>query len=45
MSLEQEEGTIVGDEALTNYITNFYKNMFGHPDASNINIDIRNASR
>jgi hypothetical protein len=27
--LEQDEGTIVGHENLKNYITEYYKNLFG----------------
>jgi hypothetical protein len=29
--LEQEEGTIMGQENLKNYITEYYKNLFGPP--------------
>jgi hypothetical protein len=30
--LEQEEGTIVGDDNLKVYITKYYKKLFGQPD-------------
>jgi hypothetical protein len=30
--LEQEEGTIVGDDNLKVYITEYYKNLFGLPE-------------
>ena len=47
ISLEQDEGVIEGETALNEYITNYYKGLFGHPDVSNINININisNASR
>jgi hypothetical protein len=32
--LEQEEGTIMGQENLKNYITEYYKNLFGPPAPS-----------
>jgi hypothetical protein len=30
--LEQEEGTIVGDDNLKNYISEYYKKLFGAPE-------------
>ena len=36
--LEQEEGTIVGDDNLKVYITNYYKKLFGAPDPSNVSL-------
>ena len=36
VSLEQEEGIVEGDEKLMEYITKFYKELFGHPEESNI---------
>jgi hypothetical protein len=30
--LEQEEGIIVGDDNLKNYVTNYYKSLFGLPE-------------
>jgi len=29
--LEQDEGTIIGDDNLKDYITNYYKKLFGEP--------------
>lgn len=34
LSLEQEEGLIEGEENLMQYITSFYKNLFGQADRS-----------
>jgi hypothetical protein len=34
--LEQEEGTIVGDENLKTYITEYYKKLFGEPQHSSV---------
>jgi hypothetical protein len=36
--LEQQEGTIVGDDNLKMYITEFYKKLFGPPDPTNISL-------
>ena len=36
--LEQENGIIVGDNNLKNYITNYYKNLFGQPEANNFSL-------
>jgi hypothetical protein len=36
--LEQEEGTIVGDENLKIYITEYYKKLFGAPDHSTVSM-------
>ena len=36
--LEQEDGIIVGDTNLKNYITNYYKNLFGQPEANNFSL-------
>lgn len=41
-SLQQEEGLIEGDHNMTIYITNFYQGLFGHPDVSNISLDLDN---
>ena len=38
-SLTQEEGTIEGHEQLKSYITKYYKNLFGEPEAGNISLD------
>jgi hypothetical protein len=38
-SLDQEEGKIEGNEAIKNYITEFYKKLFGPPDASTLSFD------
>lgn len=40
--LEQDEGKIEGEKNLIDYITNFYKNLFGHPETSTISLDIDN---
>ena len=36
--LEQDEGTIVGDENLKVYITEYYKNLFGAPVKNNFSL-------
>jgi len=36
--LEQEDGIIVSDTNLKNYITNYYKNLFGQPEANNFSL-------
>jgi hypothetical protein len=36
--LEQDEGTIVGDENLKVYITEYYKKLFGDPDPSSVSL-------
>jgi hypothetical protein len=33
--LEQDEGTIIGQENLKNYITGYYKSLFGPPISNN----------
>lgn len=42
VSLEQDEGVIEGEEQLMKYITDFYKNLFGQPDNSNIYLSDQN---
>jgi exonuclease III len=37
--LEQDEGTIVGQENLKNYITEYYKGLFGAPEKNNCVMD------
>jgi len=37
--LEQEEGVISGDSNLKKYITNYYKNLFGPPEAPTMFLD------
>ena len=37
--LEQEEGTIVGDENLRIFITEYYKRLFGAPVQNNFSLD------
>ena len=37
-SLAQEEGLIEGHEQLKSYITKYYKNLFGEPDADNFSL-------
>jgi hypothetical protein len=39
IQLEQEEGTIVGDDNLKNYITDYYKGLFGHHTQNYFSID------
>jgi hypothetical protein len=36
--LDQENGVVVGDSELKKYITNYYKNLFGEPDDTHINM-------
>jgi hypothetical protein len=38
-SLVQEEGTIEGSDNLKNYITSYYKNLFGAPEEGNFFMD------
>lgn len=37
--LEQDEGTVVGDENLKTYITQFYKKLFGEWNANDFSLD------
>ena len=37
--LEQDEGTILGQENLKAYITNYYKQLFGPPEDNFISLD------
>jgi hypothetical protein len=37
--LEQEEGTIEGEDQLQEYITNYYKELFGKPERNNFSMD------
>ena len=39
IQLEQDEGTIVGHENLKAYISNYYKQLFRHPEASTVALD------
>ena len=39
IQLEQQEGTIVGEDNLKVYITEFYKKLFGAPAPTNISLD------
>lgn len=41
-ALDQEEGRIEGEKDLIHYITIFYKKLFGHPEVSNISLDVEN---
>ena len=36
--LENDEGVVVGDDQLKSHITQFYKNLFGTPDTSEITL-------
>lgn len=45
ISLEQEEGTIEGEDQLMKYITDFYKNLFGQPDCSQISLQQQDISQ
>lgn len=40
--LEQEEGRIEGDSEIIEYITGYYKTLFGHPDRSTVTLNIDN---
>jgi hypothetical protein len=33
-NLEDDQGVVVGDDCLKTHITNYYKNLFGQPEAS-----------
>jgi hypothetical protein len=33
-NLEDDQGVVVGDDCLKTHITNYYKNLFGKPEAS-----------
>jgi hypothetical protein len=37
--LEQDEGTIVGDDNLRIYISEYYKKLFGNPEPSSVSLD------
>jgi hypothetical protein len=37
--LEQEEGVIEGEEQLGNYISDYYKGLFGKPERNNFSLD------
>ncbi|XP_073360247.1 uncharacterized protein [Aegilops tauschii subsp. strangulata] len=39
IQLEQDEGTIVGHENLKAYISNYYKQLFGPPEASKVSLN------
>ena len=39
IQLEQDEGTIMGHENLKAYISNYYKQLFGPPEASTVALD------
>ena len=39
IQLEQDEGTILGHENLKAYISNYYRQLFGHPEASTVALD------
>ena len=43
--LAQAEGIIEGDKNLIDYITTFYKNLFGPPDNSSVSLTINNPIR
>ena len=36
--LENDQGAVIGDDQLKNHITQFYKNLFGTPDMSEITL-------
>jgi hypothetical protein len=38
MQLEQDEGTIIGQENLKTYISEYYKSLFGPPEDSNVSL-------
>ena len=37
--LENDQGIVIGDAQLKSYITQFYKDLFGPPDASDITLE------
>ena len=37
--LENDQGVVIGDAQLKSYITKFYKDLFGPPDASDITLE------
>jgi len=37
--LENDQGVVIGDAQLKSYITQFYKDLFGPPDASDITLE------
>jgi mannosylglycoprotein endo-beta-mannosidase len=36
--LEDDQGVVVGDDCLKRHITNYYKNLFGEPEASGVSL-------
>jgi hypothetical protein len=36
--LEDDQGVVVGDDCLKCHITNYYKNLFGQPEASGVSL-------
>lgn len=44
-SLDQEEGKIEGDKNLMEYITRFYKELFGPPDNSSVSLEVEHAKK
>ena len=42
--LEQDEGVIEGEKELIEYITTFYKNLFGQAENSTINLNIQGSA-
>jgi hypothetical protein len=36
--LEDDQGVVVGDDCLKRHITNYYKNLFGQPEASGVSL-------
>ena len=42
--LDRDKGRIEGDEKLIDYITNFYKGLFGHPEVSHISLCVDNST-
>ena len=43
INLEQDGKVIEGEKELMDYINEFYKNLFGQAETSNININIQGA--
>jgi hypothetical protein len=39
LRLEQEEGIVEGEEQLNEYITNYYKSLFGKSEASSLSLN------
>ena len=43
--MDKEDGRVVVEKNLIDYITNFYRNLFGEADTSNISLCIENSNK